>query len=274
MDRQKARWLRELLCGVLIGAGGILPGVSGGVLAVVFDVYRPVMETLSHPLRGMRRYWRMFVPLALGCAVGFLGLARVISAAYSHAAAAAVWLFLGLIAGTFPALWREAGRQGRGRGAYISCAVCAGAVFAALFYIRHVLRITVTPSLLWYNLCGALWGASVVIPGLTSSSIMMALGLYEPMLQGLAALRFDVLAACLPGFFITVAALSRSVTWMLERHYAVMFHGIVGVVAASSAVIVPLSYAGWWEVLLSVLCGVGGFFLALGLERLDSRPER
>ena len=43
------RWLRDLLCGVLIGAGAILPGVSGGVLAVVFDIYRPLMETLTHP---------------------------------------------------------------------------------------------------------------------------------------------------------------------------------------------------------------------------------
>lgn len=49
-DRE--RWLRDLLCGALIGAGAILPGVSGGVLAVVFDVYRPMMETLSHPGRG------------------------------------------------------------------------------------------------------------------------------------------------------------------------------------------------------------------------------
>ena len=43
------RWLRDFLCGVLIGAGAILPGVSGGVLAVVFDIYRPFMEVLTRP---------------------------------------------------------------------------------------------------------------------------------------------------------------------------------------------------------------------------------
>ena len=43
MDRRKrARWLRNLLCGALIGAGAILPGVSGGVLAVVFDITAPL----------------------------------------------------------------------------------------------------------------------------------------------------------------------------------------------------------------------------------------
>ena len=58
----RARWLRDLLCGALIGAGAILPGVSGGVLAVVFDVYRPMMETLAHPGRGIRKYWHIFLP--------------------------------------------------------------------------------------------------------------------------------------------------------------------------------------------------------------------
>ncbi len=56
----------------------------------------------------------------------------------------------------------------------------------SLFYVRHVLRVSVTPNFGWYNFCGALWGASVVLPGLTSSSIMMALGLYEPLLNSLA----------------------------------------------------------------------------------------
>lgn len=64
------------LCGALIGAGAILPGVSGGVLAVIFDVYRPLMETLTHPKRGFLQYWHIFLPLGIGWAAGFLGLAR------------------------------------------------------------------------------------------------------------------------------------------------------------------------------------------------------
>ena len=67
------RWLRDLLCGVLIGAGAILPGVSGGVLAVVFDIYRPFMEVLTHPREAIPKYWRWFLPIGLGCAIGFVG---------------------------------------------------------------------------------------------------------------------------------------------------------------------------------------------------------
>ena len=57
--------LRYLLCGALIGAGAILPGVSGGVLAVVFGIYRPFMEVLTHPRRALPKYWRMLIPLSL-----------------------------------------------------------------------------------------------------------------------------------------------------------------------------------------------------------------
>ena len=78
--------------------------------------------------------------------MGFLGLAKGISAAYALSDAATVWLFIGLIAGTFPALWREAGKEGHGRAAWIACGVCALSVFLSLFYVRHVLHVTVTPN--------------------------------------------------------------------------------------------------------------------------------
>ena len=267
--QRRARWWKDFLCGALIGAGAILPGVSGGVLAVIFDVYRPVMETLTHPAAGLRRYWQIFLPLGLGWAVGFLGLAKGISAAYAASSAATVWLFIGLIGGTVPALWREAGKEGRDKGAWISCILCALAVFLTLFYVRHVLKVTVEPNFWWYNFCGALWGASVVIPGLTSSSIMMALGLYEPMMQALGDMRFLTLAACLPGMLLAMLLLARGVTWLFREHYALAFHGIFGIVMASTLVILPTHYSGWGEGLASALCCAAGFGVAFWLEELD-----
>ena len=271
---ERTRFLRDFLCGALIGAGAILPGVSGGVLAVIFDVYRPLMETLTHPKRGFLQYWHIFLPLGIGWAAGFLGLARGITTAYQLSATATVWLFIGLIGGTFPALWREAGKEGRGFAAWISCAVCAMGVFSILFYVRHVLHTTVEPNFWWYNFCGALWGAGMVLPGLTSSSVMMALGLYEPMMQGLADMKFWVLSACLPGMLLTMLLLARVVTWLFRRHYAIVFHGIMGIVAASILVILPVRYSGWGEALMSAVCGIAGFGLAFFLERLDRKLPR
>ena len=267
------RWLRDLLCGVLIGAGAILPGVSGGVLAVVFDIYRPFMEVLTHPREAIPKYWRWFLPIGLGCAIGFLGFAKGIAAAIDVSSTVTTWLFIGLIVGTVPSLFREAGKEGRSIGFWVSMAVCAGAIFFSLFYVGKVICVTVEPNFWWYNFCGALWGMSLVIPGLTSSSVMMALGLYQPMLEGLARLDFLVLSACLPGMVLTILLLARLVSWFFRKHYSIAFHGIFGIVLASTLVIIPTSYVGAWEIVLSAVCCIGGFLLAYFMARLDRRIQ-
>ena len=267
------RWLRDLLCGVLIGAGAILPGVSGGVLAVVFDIYRPFMEVLTHPREAIPKYWRWFLPIGLGCAIGFLGFAKGIAAAIDVSSTVTTWLFIGLIVGTVPSLFREAGKEGRSIGSWVSMAVCAGAIFFSLFYVGKVICVTVEPNFWWYNFCGALWGMSLVIPGLTSSSVMMALGLYQPMLEGLARLDFLVLSSCLPGMVLTILLLARLVSWFFRKHYSIAFHGIFGIVLASTLVIIPTSYVGAWEIVLSAVCCIGGFLLAYFMARLDRRIQ-
>ena len=267
------RWFRDLLCGVLIGAGAILPGVSGGVLAVVFDIYQPFMEVLTHPRRAIPKYWKWFPPIILGWCAGFLGFAKGISAALNLSSTVTTWLFIGLIVGTVPALFREAGKEGRSAGSWVSMAVCAAGLFAGLFYISRVAQVTVTPNFWWYNFCGMLWGTSIVLPGMTSSSIMMALGLYQPMLDGLAHLDLLVLSASLPGMLLAIVLLARLMSWFLRTHYSIAFHGILGVVLASTAVIVPLEYAPG-EIWLSALCGGGGFLLAYLMARMDRRIQK
>lgn len=265
------RWLRDLLCGILIGAGAILPGVSGGVLAVVFDIYRPFMEVLTHPLRALPKYWKYIPALAIGWGLGFMGFAWGISAALHLSSAVTTWLFIGLIVGTMPQLFREAGREGRSRGSWVSFAVCFAGVFTGLFYLSRVAAVSVTPNFWWYTFCGALWGMSIVIPGLTSSSILMAMGLYAPLMDGLAQMRLPVLLSTLPGMLAAIAALARLVSWLFRRHYSLTFHGILGIVTASTLVIIPISYSGAGEVLLCAVCCTGGFLIALLLGRLDRR---
>lgn len=267
------RWLRDLLCGALIGAGAILPGVSGGVLAVVFDIYRPFMEVLTHPKKAFPQYWKWLPPIALGWCVGFLGFAKGIAAAIDVSNTVTTWLFIGLIVGTVPSLFREAGKEGRSAGSWVSLLVCACSVFAGLFYVSRIVCVSVEPNFWWYNFCGVLWGMGIVIPGMTSSSVMMALDLYQPMLEGLANLDLLVLSASLPGMLLTIFLLARLVTWFFRRYYSVAFHGIFGIVLASTLVIIPTAYSSVGEAVCSVFCCIGGFLLAFFLARLDRRIQ-
>ena len=87
--------LLRLVQGFIIGAGGILPGISGGVLSVIFGIYRPVMEVLAHPLDGLRRHLSLLLPVGAGAILGFLcggGLILVL-----------ISVLLTMIAGLIPA---------------------------------------------------------------------------------------------------------------------------------------------------------------------------
>ena len=101
--------IMRIVQGIIIGAGAILPGISGGVLAVVFGIYRPAMELLTHPRRALQRYWRMLLAVGIGWAIGFLGGGSVILALFHQSETVATCLFIGLILGTLPDLWHEAG---------------------------------------------------------------------------------------------------------------------------------------------------------------------
>nr|HXK78422.1 DUF368 domain-containing protein [Oscillospiraceae bacterium] len=116
-------WMIRLLQGILIGGGAILPGVSGGVLCVTFGLYRPMMALLSHPERNFLRYYKMFIPVVIGWGIGFLSFAQIIAVVFRASSLLAVCLFIGLIAGTFPQLYRDSNRQGRSTTSWIGFAV-------------------------------------------------------------------------------------------------------------------------------------------------------
>ena len=272
-DTPRQSPLLGILKGAVIAIGALLPGISGGALCVIMGIYKPMMALLADPIHQFKKQIGFFWPIAVGMLVGTLGISRLLGDFLERSETAAIFLFIGLIVGTVPSLFREAGKEGRSIGSWVSMAVCAGAIFFSLFYVGKVICVTVEPNFWWYNFCGALWGMSLVIPGLTSSSVMMALGLYQPMLEGLARLDFLVLSACLPGMVLTILLLARLVSWFFRKHYSIAFHGIFGIVLASTLVIIPTSYVGAWEIVLSAVCCIGGFLLAYFMARLDRRIQ-
>ena len=91
-----AQWLLRLLQGAIIGAGAVLPGISGGVLCVVFGIYQPMMELLAHPFKMFKKYYMMFIPILLGVAAGFFLLAKLLSLLFNANETIMVCIFIGL----------------------------------------------------------------------------------------------------------------------------------------------------------------------------------
>ena len=259
--------------GVIIGAGAILPGVSGGVLAVIFGIYRPAMELLTHPRRALARYRRMLLAGGAGWLIGFLGGGGAILALFQQSETVATCLFIGLILGTLPDLWREAGAQGRSRGSYLSMLVSFALLFALLLGVQLESFAEMPANFGGFLFCGALWGMSFIIPGMTSSSILMAVGLLTPMVDGIAHLDPAVLIPWALGMAGVVLLFARLVSCLFDRHYSLAYHAVIGIVLASTLIIVPLRFASGAELAWSIGCAVLGAAIAYLGGRIRPKEE-
>ena len=232
------RFLGKVLQGALIGLGAVLPGISGGVLSVVFGVYRPIMELLSDPVHKWRIRLPGLFPYMIGSAAGFLGVANLLSYVLETYPEPSVCVFVGLIVGMLPSLWREAGEQGRNVGNVILSCVTLVAMISLLFWLQNSQN-TVEPGFFSFLFCGFAFALSVIAPGMSFSTILMPLGLYTPFVEGIGHVRPEVLFPGMAGCVVTFICLAKLVNRLFERHYALMFHGILGIVGAATVMTVP-----------------------------------
>lgn len=273
-DKKKTgSFLLRLFQGLLIGVSGILPGVSGGVLCVVFGIYKPVMEVLSAPFRKWKEHWKMLLPVAIGGAAGFFLLVRVVSSALEHYEALATCAFAGLILGTLPSLIRTAGKEKRTAGSYTAFLLSFVLFFALFTYLQYGVGIALTPSFIWFVLAGAIWGVSIVLPGLSSSAILLFLGLFEPMAEGAENFDFGVLLPLAIGGASAIVLLSRLVNMLYEKHFSVMSHIIIGIVLATTIPIIPLHFAGVLDFFIQVSLIVIGFSTAVFFDYLGNKLQ-
>jgi putative membrane protein len=270
-----AQWILRVVQGALIGGGAILPGISGGVLCVTFGIYQPMMALLAHPFKSFGKYYRLFIPVIIGMAIGFWGLASAVRLLLQASSAIAISLFAGLIAGNLPALFRDAGRKGTGDSSWTGFAVSIFAVYGFLAFLARGAAQKIDPAgnVLWFFFCGAVWGLSIIIPGLSSSSILLFMGLYEPMSAGISALDMGVVLPLFAGLACTALLLARLVNRLFERHYTIAYHAILGIVIASTLLIVPTEFNGLADAALCVACFAAGFAIALLMDRYGDRAK-
>ncbi len=271
--RSKLLGALALCCkGAIVGTGAILPGVSGGVLCVAFGIYEPMMAMLSHPARSFRKYYRMFIPFLIGWVLGFVMLARLLEGLFAASSTVALMLFAGLIFGTVPELLKKS-TDGSGKKGWTPFIIA----FVFFYFLFKLLSLNgsaaVQPNIFWYIFCGLVWGLSLVIPGLSSSSILIYMGLYEPMTSGIAALDLSVILPLLGGLLVTVSLTARLVNRMFEKHYAVISRIVIGIMLASTMMILPVTFESVLIGILSVVCFGAGFLISRGMDIARSRQD-
>lgn len=268
-------YLWKMLQGALIGLGAVLPGISGGVLSVVFGVYRPIMELLADPLHRWRTHLPGLLPYMMGSAVGFLGVANLLSYLLNTYPDHSVCVFVGLICGMLPSLWSEAGEQGR-NGKDVAASVIAFLVMGSLLFTLQNAQTTVPYGFTAFLFCGFAFALSVIAPGMSFSALLMPLGLYTPFVDGIGRLLPEVILPGSIGCFLTFIGLAKLVNRLFERHYSMMFHSIFGIVCAATVLTVPFRSFGISAEAASrnLFCMAAGIVTALLLEILNEKLSK
>ena len=267
-----SNFILRVMQGTLIGLGAVLPGISGGVLCVIFDVYTIIMEFLADPFRKLKSHLPKLLPIGIGVVIGFIGVAKLLGFFLERYENPSVCLFIGLIAGMLPSLYREAGEQGRNKKSYCALGIAMVLVFALLIGLK-VLNVEIIPNFGWYIFCGACLALSIIAPGMSFSTTLMPLGLYEPFVAGIGDFDFGVLIPGGIGGLVTVILFAKAVDMLFKKHYSVAFHAIVGVVIAATVMIIPVQSftVSVGSFIVNLVCLMAGIVAAVWLDRFNQK---
>lgn len=262
----------KVLQGSLIGVGAVLPGISGGVLCVVFGIYKTVMELLAEPFKNFKTHVPKLLPIILGVIIGFLGIANILSVFLEKYPSQSICVFIGLIGGMIPSLFKEARKQGKNKTSLFSLLIAMQLTFILLISLK-IFSVEIAPNFKWYLFCGFCLALSIIAPGMSFSTLLMPLGLYEPFIDGIGNMRLNVVMPGGIGAVLTLIVLSKAVNFLFDRYYSVAFHGIIGIVIAATIMIIPftsftITVAG---LIINIICISAGVFFSKMLDEFNQK---
>jgi putative membrane protein len=260
-------WLIRLVKGALIGTGFILPGVSGGALAAVFGLYERIIQFIAHITHDFVKNVLFFIPVGLGALLGIFLLSHPLSFFLVHYEAQVLWGFIGCITGTLPTLWKEAGKKGREKRHYLILALAAVIGFVLLYSVERFFGASVPLNFGTWLIAGILIALGVLVPGMSPSNFLVYMGMYKPMVDAFKTFDFSVLLPLFAGLAICLFSLSKAMDFVFKKAYADLFHIILGIVFASTLMIIPtdFNYASLGTViciLAFIIGGVLGFWMS------------
>ncbi len=265
-------WIRLIIVGGVMGVANIIPGVSGGTMAVVFGIYEDLMEALGNFITDRERRWvyiRFLLILFTGAIVAILSLAKALTWSFDHYPLITLYFFMGLILGSIPVVVRthEDMRFQWSRGLALMVGI---ALVVALAILQGGGNETAKASIdyrnfafvnyLYFTLSGALAASAMIIPGISGSFILLMLGAYRTVLDALSQLSdalvgkgittelqvpLLILAALSVGVVIGILGFARLMSWALKHYPAITMYLILGLLIGSFYQIYPGFEISW-----------------------------
>lgn len=298
-----ALWLT--IKGMLMGISNIIPGVSGGTMAVSLGIYDDLIFSITQFLRKKRKSIKFLVPLGVGLALGIIFFSYAIEFLLAEYAFITSLAFVGLILGGLPVLLKEFKQALIENNEKIS--IRHGLVFIVFMIVvigfslmqepvenASALEISFGNILILFGI-GIIASATMIIPGISGSLVLMIFGYYYQLLQLLTSFFNNTLALNWEGIFenlvliapvglgilLGIFLVSKMIEYLFIHYPSLTYSGILGLVIASPFAIIyntnALADLAQANTSISIILGsvllVIGFYLILKLGQVDEETE-
>lgn len=272
----------DVIKGMVIGLANIIPGVSGGTMMVSMGIYDTLIYCITHLFKQFKKSVITLLPYIIGMVAAIICLSFVITWAFDNYPLPTNTLFIGLILGGLPAIFKQVKGEKIG--------VAGGVLFAAFFALIIVLQLIQKENMVEIQLSvlevvkllflGMLASATMVIPGVSGSMILKLLGYYEPVIGSIKGLTTALAAGSwqavatnvgilLPfgvGIVIGIFAIAKLIEVLLAKWKGRTYCAILGLVIASPvAILMSTDMTGvtWVTLLVSVVTFAAGYAVAM-----------
>ena len=278
--------LKMILKGVVIGVANIIPGVSGGTMAVSMGIYDKIIHAATHLLSEFKKSMRVLIPILIGAALGLVVVARLIEMMFERIPFQTNLLFIGLIIGGLPAMTKKVKGQSIRLSHIISC-VLFFAMVVGLAALGESEGAAADLSFQAVNVVklfgvGVVASATMVIPGVSGSMVLMIIGYYNPVLSEINAFIDNLVKFNVPGLLegctvlvpfgigvvVGIFAIAKIIEIIFKKFPYVAYWAIIGLIVASPVAIIMMNDMGELNI-VTVLTGIAalaaGVFGALKL---------
>ena len=253
----------DILRGVVIGLANIIPGVSGGTMMVSMGIYDTIIGCINSLFKDFKRCVKMLWPYALGMVLGILGLAKLITFLLETYPLPTNMAFIGLILGGLPMILKKLKGEKKGVAGVIAFVLA----FALVVGLKIVgggngadasITLSIGQMIILFFM-GVIAAATMVIPGVSGSMMLMLLGYYNPVVGSVSGLvdallsgNIGAMLSCcgvlIPfgvGVVVGIFAVAKLIEILLRRFPGPTYCAIMGLVTASPvAILLGLSYVG------------------------------
>lgn len=245
------------LAGFFIGIFMLVPGVSGGTIAILIGIYDRLLDAVSSLFWNFKSSIKLLLGVGFGGIIGFASMAGVLTFLLQRAKLPTVYFFIGIIvAGIFILIfdWRK-----RGVDVFMIFLGCGivGLLHCLPFDVFIYNDMSVASKFMVIILAGLLLGAALILPGISFSVTLMSLGLYEKFLQAIQTLDVYFLLPIAFSTLFGVILLAKLLANFMRKYSKRCYGLILGFVIASLAEIFP-GYPKGEEIIwciIAALCG-------------------